>query len=104
MRLRDVLIVFWCRAQALRGERLHLLLVLDRLLVQVGLMGRLLSREAWIVGLAGGDVEWLLELLAPAGAALSLMIRQVDRIVAPEVLPGLGPLDHFVNAAEQVVS
>ena len=76
-----------CRAHALRRERHHLLLVLDRLLVQICLVGCLL-RYRLIIGLACGNVERLLKILhTSAGTALSLMVRQIDRIVAPKVLP-----------------
>ena len=94
------------RAYALGWEGHHLLLVLDnRLLVQISLVGRLL-RDAWIIRLTCSNEVRLLELLhaASAGSTLSLMVGQVDWIVAPEILPGFSSLDDFVHAAELMIS
>ena len=89
------------RANALGWEGHHLLLVLDnRLLVQISLVGRLL-RDAWIMRLTCSNKVRLLELLpALASTALSLMVGQVDWIVAPEVLSGFGSLNDFVYTSE----
>ena len=89
------------RANALWWEGHHLLLVLDnRLLVQISLVGRLL-RDAWIMRLTCSNEVRLLELLpALASTALSLMVGQVDWIVAPEVLSGFGSLNYFVYTSE----
>ena len=92
------------RAHTLRWEGHHLLLVLDRLLLKIGLVGRLVGYALIIRLTCSNEVRLLKLVRASANTTLGLMVRQVDRIVAPEVLSGFGSLDDFVYTSEQVVS